>query len=60
MVIEKIFVVRVGEAEILELLSMPPKGNIFESVCTCGYVLCINELRVLVDAAMASGAGSYL
>jgi hypothetical protein len=40
-------------AEFFELLSVPPEGNVFESVDTRGNVLRIIELRVFADAAMA-------
>ncbi len=35
------------------VFSVPPEGNVFESVVTRGYVLQITELRVLADTATA-------
>ena len=46
---------RTRKAEILELLSVPSEGNVFEPVGSRGYVLRVNELGVLADAAIAIG-----
>lgn len=45
------------DRQFFELLSVPPEGNVFESVGVCGYVLCLVELRVFADATAAVGRG---